>query len=89
MFSSEFRDGLDDDRYDDEDDGYDDGGWEDDRRQGRWFSDDRNLEDRSLGSIKMKIPSFQVENDPEAYLESEKKLELVFDYHQYSKTRKV
>ena len=29
----------------------------------------RDRVDRNLGSIKMKIPSFQGRNDPEAYLE--------------------
>ena len=36
----------------------------------------------------MKIPSFQGKSDPEAYLEWEKKMELVFDCHQYSETEK-
>ncbi|KAH9769539.1 Endonuclease [Citrus sinensis] len=42
-----------------------------------------------LGSIKLKIPSFQGKNDPEVYLEWEKKVELVFDCHNYSEERKV
>ena len=37
----------------------------------------------------MKIPSFQGRNDPEAYLEWEKKIELIFDCHNYSKDKKV
>ena len=37
----------------------------------------------------MKIPSFQGKNDPEAYLEWEKKVELVFDCHNYSEMKKV
>ncbi|XP_062075289.1 uncharacterized protein LOC133779331 [Humulus lupulus] len=37
----------------------------------------------------MKIPSFQGRNDPEAYLEWEKKIELVFDCHNYSELKKV
>ncbi|KAH9657923.1 hypothetical protein KPL70_023278 [Citrus sinensis] len=44
--------------------------------------------DRYLGSIKLKIPSFQGKNDLEAYLEWEKKVELVFDCHNYSKEKK-
>ena len=48
-----------------------------------------NREDSSLGGIKMKIPSFQGKNDPEAYLESEKKIEWVFDCHNYSELKKV
>jgi hypothetical protein len=32
----------------------------------------------------MKIPSFQGRSDPEAYIEWEKKMEFVFDCHNYS-----
>jgi len=49
----------------------------------------RDRVDRNLGSIKMKIPSFQGRNDPEAYLEWEKKIELIFDCHNYSEEKKV
>ena len=35
------------------------------------------------------IPSFQARNDPEAYLEWKKKMELVFDCHNYSELKKV
>ena len=45
--------------------------------------------DRNLGSIKMKIPLFQGNNNPEAYLEWEKKVERVFDCPRYSKEKKV
>ena len=41
--------------------------------------------DQNIGSIKMTIPPFQENNDPEAYLEWEKKVERVFDCHYYSK----
>ena len=37
----------------------------------------------------MKIPSFQGRTDLEVYLEWEKKIELVFDCHNYSKEKKV
>ena len=37
----------------------------------------------------MKIPSFQGKNDPEAYLKWERKVELVFVCHNYSKNKKV
>ena len=37
----------------------------------------------------MKIPSFQGRNDPEAYLEWEKKIELIFDCQNYSDEKKV
>ena len=49
----------------------------------------RNRVDNNLGSIKMKIPAFQGKSDPEAYLEWEKKKELVFDCHNYSELKKV
>ena len=48
-----------------------------------------NRVDNNLGSIKMKIPSFQGKSDPETYLEWEKKIELVFDCHSYSELKKV
>ena len=40
--------------------------------------------DRDLSSIKMKIPQFQGKNDPELYLEWEKKVEHIFECHNYS-----
>ncbi|GKV11635.1 hypothetical protein SLEP1_g22875 [Rubroshorea leprosula] len=46
-------------------------------------------QDHDLGSIKMKIPSFQGKNDPDVYLEWEKKVELVFNCHNYSEEKKV
>ena len=49
----------------------------------------RERVDRNLGSIKMKIPFFQGRNDPEAYLEWEKKRELIFDCHNYLDEKKV
>jgi hypothetical protein len=45
--------------------------------------------DRNLGSLKIKIPSFQGKNDPEAYLEWEKKIELTFSCHNYSEKKKM
>uniref|UniRef100_A0A2N9IYE9 Reverse transcriptase domain-containing protein n=1 Tax=Fagus sylvatica TaxID=28930 RepID=A0A2N9IYE9_FAGSY len=49
-----------------------------------------NSEGRNLGNIKMKIPSsFQGKNNPEAYLEWEKKVELIFECHNYSEEKKV
>ena len=45
--------------------------------------------DNNLGSIKMKIPSFEGKSDAEVYLEWEKKVEFIFDCHQYSKENKV
>ncbi|GLU09579.1 hypothetical protein SLE2022_264310 [Rubroshorea leprosula] len=46
-------------------------------------------QDRDLSSIKMKTPPFQGKNGPDVYLEWEKKVELVFDCHNYSKEKKV
>ena len=37
----------------------------------------------------MKIPLFQGKNDPEAYLEWEKKVELIFECHNYFEEKKV
>ncbi|GKV49075.1 hypothetical protein SLEP1_g55846 [Rubroshorea leprosula] len=58
-------------------------------RHGNGNREVRNHEDNSLGSIKMKIPPFQGKADPEAYLEWERKVELVFDCHNYFKLKKV
>ena len=40
--------------------------------------------DSNVGSIKIKIPYFQGKNDPDAYLEWERKVEYVFNCHNYS-----
>ena len=45
--------------------------------------------DRNLGSIKMKIPSFQGRNDPDMYLEWERKVDLTFECLNYSEDKKV
>jgi hypothetical protein len=58
------------------------------RRNGRGRRD-RNQGDDSFSGIKMKVPSFQGKSDPEAYLEWEKKMELVFDCRHYSEAQKV
>ena len=50
---------------------------------------ERNGVDGNLGNIMMKIPSFQSRNDPEAYLEWEKKVELIFDCHNYFEAKKL
>ena len=59
------------------------------RRYGGRLREARNREDNNLGSFKMKIPSLQEMNDPEAYREWEKNVELVFYCHNYSKNKKV
>ena len=55
--------------------------------RGNWRNDDR--EDRNLSNIRVSIPSFQGKNDPEAYFDWEKKVELIFDCHNYSEVKKV
>ena len=50
---------------------------------------ERNGVDGNLGNIKMKIPSFQGRNDLEASFKWNKKAELIFDFHNYSKAKKV
>ena len=45
--------------------------------------------DGDLDAIKLKIPSFQGKNDPEAYLEWEKKVDWIFDCHNYLEAKKV
>lgn len=45
--------------------------------------------DRNLGSIKIKTPSFQGKNDAETYLEWKRKVEMIFDYCNYSEEKKV
>ena len=59
------------------------------RRYGGRLRETRNREGNNLGNIKMKIPSFQGKNDPQAYLEWERKVELVFYCHNYSENKKV
>jgi hypothetical protein len=51
--------------------------------------DDLGDVDRNLGSIKLKIPAFKGKIDLEAYLDWEKKREMIFDIHRYSKEKKV
>ena len=61
-------------------------------RRGRGFQRDPRWQDgtkTNLGNIKMKVPSFQGKNNPEAYLEWEKKVELIFECHNYSEEKKV
>ncbi|KAK4567280.1 hypothetical protein RGQ29_003193 [Quercus rubra] len=61
-------------------------------RRGRGFQRDPRWQDgtdRNLGDIKMKIPSFQGKNDPEVYLEWEKKVDFIFECHNYSEEKKV
>lgn len=56
---------------------------------------DERREDRAerwgnnINAIKMKIPPFKGRYDPKDYLEWERKLELIFACHNYSKEKKV
>ena len=44
-----------------------------------------NREDDHIKGIKMKIPWFRGRFDPEAYLKWERKVEMIFEYHNYPK----
>nr|XP_027088741.1 uncharacterized protein LOC113710095 [Coffea arabica] len=46
------------------------------------------VEDEIKG-IKLKIPSFQGKSDPEAYLDWERRIELIFDCNHYTESQKV
>ncbi|PKI57198.1 hypothetical protein CRG98_022383 [Punica granatum] len=43
---------------------------------------------KNIESIKIRIPPFQGRNDLDAYIEWERKVKLVFDYHNYAKFKK-
>ena len=45
--------------------------------------------DSNINSIKMKIPSFKGMNDAKTYLEWERKVEHIFECHNYSEINKV
>ena len=66
---------------------YDEGG--PDRRRYEQDRQDNRREDDNLASIKQRILEFKGRNDPEAYLEWEKKIAHVFDIHRYSDRKKV
>ncbi|KAF7832987.1 Transposon Ty3-G Gag-Pol polyprotein [Senna tora] len=50
---------------------------------------ERNVVDRNTGLIKLSIPLFQGKSDTDVYIEWERKVELVFDCHNYSEEKKV
>ena len=60
-----------------------------DRRYGGRLREAKNREDNNLSSIKIKISSFQGKNDPEVYLEWERKVEMIFYCHNYFENKKV
>ena len=45
--------------------------------------------DRNLGSINVKVPSFQGKSYPEAYFEWETKTQFVFECQSYTDSKKV
>ncbi len=45
--------------------------------------------DSNVRSIKMKIPAFFGKNDPDVHLERERQVDLIFNYHNYTKKKKV
>ena len=61
-------------------------------RHGRGFRRDLRWQDgtdRNLGNMKMKLLLFLGKKDPEAYLEWEKKVDLIFECHNYFEKKKV
>nr|XP_027093618.1 uncharacterized protein LOC113714019 [Coffea arabica] len=64
---------------------------EEDPFEGRYQTDHRTQRrgDDTIKGVKLKIPSFQGKSDPEAYLEWERKIELVYECHTYSEEQKV
>ncbi|XP_072076494.1 uncharacterized protein [Arachis hypogaea] len=68
------------------------------RRQNHVPSDDdsdgvitprHKSQDSNINAIKMQIPPFKGRNDPEVYLEWERKVERIFACHNYSEEKKV
>ena len=49
----------------------------------------RQAKDNNLSSIKLKIPEFRGESNPDLYLEWEDKVEKIFDIHEYGEQKKV
>jgi len=47
------------------------------------------VEDDNINSIKMKMPSFKGTRDPDLYLDWERRVEAIFDCHNYSEGKKV
>ncbi|KAG8497231.1 hypothetical protein CXB51_008425 [Gossypium anomalum] len=82
---------FEDEMYDPSDLESDQGSNQSERRRGQRNRGqrDRGRVDDDLKNIKLSIPPFQGKSDPEAYLEWEKKIELVFDFHNYSEAKKV
>ncbi|XP_071926158.1 uncharacterized protein [Coffea arabica] len=64
---------------------------EEDPFEGRYQTDHRAQRrgDDTIKGVKLKIPSFQGKSDPEAHLEWERKIELVYECHTYTEEQKV
>ncbi|KAL4318444.1 hypothetical protein GQ457_18G009050 [Hibiscus cannabinus] len=59
------------------------------RRQEHRYQRARPRVDDNLNNIKINIPPFHGKTDPEAYLAWEKKIEHIFECHNYSELKKV
>ena len=64
-----------------------DGGSHDE--QPNWGNNRRQRAAGNFGSLKLRTPPFHGKNDPDAYLEWERKIELVFSCQHYTEERKV
>ncbi|WZY72210.1 hypothetical protein YC2023_004450 [Brassica napus] len=58
-------------------------------RRSRRDHEGRRHRRNELSGLKLKIPPFHGKADPDAYLEWEKKIELVFNCQHYSETKKI
>ena len=58
-------------------------------RRSRHDHEGRRYRRNELSGLKLKIPPFHGKADPDAYLEWEKKIELVFNCQHYSETKKI
>ncbi|XP_033139474.1 uncharacterized protein LOC117131453 [Brassica rapa] len=61
----------------------------DSRRRHRRDHDGRRLHRDELAGLKLKIPPFHGKVDPDAYLDWEKKIELVFNVQHYSNAQRI
>ncbi|KAF8045386.1 hypothetical protein N665_5040s0001 [Sinapis alba] len=58
-------------------------------RRSQYDHEGRRHRRNELAGLKLKIPPFHVKTDPDAYLEWEKKIELVFNCQHYSEIKKI
>ncbi|XP_024009459.1 uncharacterized protein LOC112084542 [Eutrema salsugineum] len=59
------------------------------RRKHRRTKEDKATVPDGLGGLKLRIPPFHGKNDPDAYLDWEKKIELVFNCQHYTEINRV